>query len=126
MKSPTSLPSVLLITLLSPLVAQFASAGSATWNLNPVSPDWKTAANWMPHTVPNGPGDIATFDVSSVTDVSTRENVLVESITFSSSASAFTITIGTSGNLSLIGSGIENNSGIMQNFETVGTWATRR
>ena len=97
-----------------------AKADSATWNLNPISSDWKTAANWMPPTVPNGPGDIATFDVSSVTDVSTREFVLVESIKFSSSASAFTISIGTGGNLSIIGSGIENNSGIMQNFEIGG------
>src|SRR2546423_2160948 len=95
-------------------------ADSATWNLNPISRDWKTAANWMPNTVPNGPGDIATFDVSSVTNVSTREFVLVESITFSSSASPFTISIGTGGNLSLIGSGIENNSGVMQNFEIAG------
>ena len=96
------------------------NADSATWNLNPISPDWKTAANWMPHTVPNGAGDIATFDVSSVIDVSTRENVLVESIKFNSSARAFTISIGTSGNLSIIGSGIENNSGILQNFEIGG------
>ena len=23
--------------------------------------DWKSAANWMPNTVPNGPSDVATF-----------------------------------------------------------------
>src|SRR2546427_12673786 len=109
-----------LLTVLSLFFALDAYAGSATWNLNPTSGDWKTAANWMPNTVPNGPGDIATFDVSSVTDVSTREFVLVESIKFSSSASAFTISIGTGGILSVIGSGIENNSGIMQNFEIGG------
>ena len=38
-----------------------AFAGSATWNSNPVSNDWNTAANWTPATVPNGPEDIATF-----------------------------------------------------------------
>ncbi len=88
LKSPI-LSCIAVLTLsLGALSAAFA--GSATWNLGPLSGDWNTAANWMPHTVPNGPSDIATFDVSSVTDVSTRENVLVESITFSSSASAFT------------------------------------
>src|SRR6266481_1802477 len=46
-----------------------AFSGSATWNLNPTSTDWNTAANWTPETVPNGTTDIATFDVSDVTDV---------------------------------------------------------
>ena len=44
-------------------------AGSATWNLNPGSGIWTTATNWTPATVPNGPGDIATFAVSNVTNV---------------------------------------------------------
>jgi hypothetical protein len=43
-----------------------AHAGSATWNFSPSSGDWSTAANWTPATVPNGPADIATFDLSRI------------------------------------------------------------
>ena len=53
-----------LIFVILLLCFQNAQAGSATWNLNPTSGDWNTAANWMPNTVPDGPNDIATFDVS--------------------------------------------------------------
>ena len=31
-------------------------AGSAQWDLDPISGDWNTAENWMPTTIPNGPG----------------------------------------------------------------------
>lgn len=46
------------ISILAPMVAH---ADSTTWDLNPTSGDWNTAANWTPTTVPNGPTDIATF-----------------------------------------------------------------
>jgi hypothetical protein len=49
---------------------QISQAGSATWNLNPTSGDWNTAANWTPPTVPNGPSDTASFDTSNETAVS--------------------------------------------------------
>ncbi len=55
------------ISILAPMVAH---AGSATWDLNPTSGDWNTAANWTPMTVPNGPADIATFALSELTTVS--------------------------------------------------------
>ena len=32
--------------------ASVARAGSATWNLNPASGDWNTAANWTPNDRP--------------------------------------------------------------------------
>jgi len=35
-------------------LAEFACAGSATWELDPISGDWNTAANWTPNGVPNG------------------------------------------------------------------------
>src|SRR5947208_15938786 len=54
--------------------ASSAFAGSATWNLNPTSGDWNTATNWTPATVPNGPNDTATFDVSNITDVFVSAN----------------------------------------------------
>ena len=71
--------------------AQFAHSGSATWNLDPTSGDWNTAANWTPATVPNGSSNIATFDVSNLTDASLSGGVTVNSIVFTTSASPFTI-----------------------------------
>src|SRR5437667_431248 len=68
--NPTSRSARRLAFLLIPLALQFAHADSATWNVNPTNGAWYTAANWTPTTVPNGPGDIATFDVSTVTDIS--------------------------------------------------------
>jgi len=38
-----------------------AYAISAQWDLDPISGDWNTAANWTPMGIPNGPADIATF-----------------------------------------------------------------
>ena len=39
----TLLPAIVFV-----LTTQFAHAGSATWNLNPTSGDWISAANWTP------------------------------------------------------------------------------
>ena len=91
-------------------------ADSATWNLNPTSGDWNTAANWTPQTIPNGPDDIATFGVSSQTAVSLSLPVGVDSVVFSPGASAFTIYSSPVINLAISGAGIVNNSGITQNF----------
>jgi len=90
------------------LTSHFGFAGSATWNLNPTSNDWNTAANWTPATVPNDPADIATFDVSSVTTIS-LEYVDLSGIIFNPGASAFTI-VGSLG-IDFYGAGITNNSG---------------
>ena len=54
-----------LVLVLFLLLSDFGYAGSATWNLNPASGDWNTAANWTPATVPNDESDVATFGVSS-------------------------------------------------------------
>ena len=70
-----------------------AHADSATWNLNPTSGDWNTAANWTPNTVPNGPDDIATFGVSNQTDITLSITATeVNELIFNPGASAFTIT----------------------------------
>src|SRR5438874_13841076 len=90
MKSPTVSCAMILAFLLCALGAVYAD--SATWNLNPISNDWNTAANWTPATVPNGPNDVATFGVSSTTDVSITASIEVNSIVFSPGASAFIIT----------------------------------
>ena len=94
-----------------------AQAGSATWNLNPTSEDWNTAANWTPATVPNGLSDIATFAGSNTTDVSLSSSVTLNGVTFETGASMFTINSPSPFAIFLInGVGVINNSGIQQTF----------
>jgi len=106
----------LVTTSLLVFMSQFALAGSATWNLNPASGDWNTAANWTPAMVPNGPSDIATFGSSNLTDIFTSTNTTVNSIVFPAGASAFTISpeLGTS--FEIDGVGVVNDSGATQTF----------
>ena len=112
----------LLIVSLLILKSQLVLAGSATWDLNPTSNDWSTAANWTPDTVPNGPLDTATFDVSNVTGVSLMANTEVNSIVFDAGASPFVITVigqGTlASTLTISGAGLVNDSGITQQLIT--------
>src|SRR6266550_5599944 len=103
------------------LVPALAYAGSAQWDLNPISGDWNTAANWTPMTVPNGPADIATFGLSNTTDVSISANTEVNSIIFTPAATnPYAITASSGLTLTISGVGITNNSGITQNFVTAG------
>jgi hypothetical protein len=124
MKAPILSCAVVLTLMLGALRAIYAD--SATWNLNPTSGDWNTAANWMPATVPNGPTDVATFSVSNQTSVSTSADTEVSSIVFEPSASPFTVTVPPSLTLSISGNGLTNNSATMQNFVTAagetGSW----
>ena len=99
------------------LLSVIAQAGSATWDLNPASGDWNTAANWTPMAVPNGSPDTATFALSNTTNVSISANTVVNGITFNSAATnAYGIIVSSGFTLTLSGSGITNNSGIAQNF----------
>jgi hypothetical protein len=66
------------------LVPSVTYAINAQWDLNPISGDWNTAANWTPNGVPNGPADTATFGLSNTTDVSISENTEVNGIIFTS------------------------------------------
>jgi len=78
------------------LAAATAFGDSAMWNLNPTDGDWRTAANWTPATVPNGPNDTATFGVSNITGVSLELcelDIEVNGIVFDAGASAFTLTV---------------------------------
>src|ERR1051325_6606187 len=97
-----------------------AHAGSATWNLNPVDNDWNNPANWTPQTVPNGPNDVATFGQSNITAISISAGAEVNTITFAPGARAFPITVPSTLILTGSGTGIINNSGIMQNVITDG------
>ena len=106
----------MLLLLLSTASSTFA--GSATWRANPSSGDWNTAANWTPMTVPNGPDDTATFATSNQTHVSISAVTEVNGIVFNSGASSFTILPEDlpSADLEIVGTGIVNNSGIVQKF----------
>src|ERR1044071_9287069 len=95
---------------------QAGFAGSATWQLDPISGDWNTAANWMPNTVPNGPSDTSTFASSNMTEVALLPNVDVYCITFDPGARAFAIPTPPSLRLRVSGTGITNNSGVAQQF----------
>jgi hypothetical protein len=100
------------ISVLAPIAVH---ASSATWDLNPGSGDWNTAANWTPATVPNGSADTATFDLSNTTNVSISANTEVNGITFTSAATnPYGITASPGFTLTLSGTGITNNSGIGQ------------
>jgi hypothetical protein len=101
------------------LLPTLTYATSAQWDLDPMSGDWNTAANWTPNGVPNGPSDTATFDLSNTTDVSISEDTEVNGITFTSAATnPYTITASPSVTLTISGTGVTNNSGIIQHFAT--------
>jgi autotransporter-associated beta strand protein len=117
MNSPRHPLSALLLCGLLLLIPNApAQAGSATWSLNPATGDWNTAVNWMPNTVPNGPSDTATFDVSTTTQLSSSDDIEVNSIVFSLGAGAFTIDNNPGVALTISGAGITNSSGVLQNF----------
>ena len=108
-----------LLSALFLLTSHFGYAGSATWKPHPTSGDWNTATNWRPRTIPNSPSDIATFGVSDIADVSlTANQTELDRIVFSPGANAFTITLDHFNNLAFTGFGIDNNSGVAQNFGT--------
>ncbi len=98
------------------IAAQLAQGASSTWNLNPASSDWNTAANWTPAVVPNDSNATAVFDVSNTTNVTLSARVVVGEIIFNPGASAFTITAAnnTTDALNIVGAGLNNQSGVEQ------------
>src|ERR1700741_2153990 len=101
------------------LIPALVYADSAQWNLNPTSGDWNTAANWTPMTVPNGPGDMATFALSNTTNISISKDTQVNGIIFTSAATnPYTVIASPELTLTISGVGIKNNSGIAQKFVT--------
>jgi autotransporter-associated beta strand protein len=101
------------------LIPTVAYGISAQWDLDPISGDWNTAANWTPNGVPNGPADIATFGLSNTTDVSISANTEVNSIIFAPAATnPYTITASPGLTLTISGAGIVNNSGTTHFFLT--------
>src|SRR5690242_755746 len=95
-------------------LATISFAGSATWNLNPTSGDWNTAANWTPAVVPD---EVATFGVSDITEISVSgASTPIAEIVFAPGASVYTIKPVEGASLMISGAGITNLSGIAQNF----------
>ncbi len=105
-------------TLFSLLDSSRAFAGSATWKLNPSNGDWNKPANWTPATVPNGPGDIATFDFSNRPSVALSASTEANSLVFNPGAAIYLISPKPGNVLTISGTGIINNSGQLQSFET--------
>lgn len=64
--------------------------------------------------VPNGAADIATFGLSSITSVFRSANTQVDSIVFNAGASAYMISAQPGANLTVSGTGIINDSDVMQ------------
>ena len=105
------------------LTAQISLASSATWLLSPQDSAWENANNWTPGGPPNGPSDIATFAQSSQTGVNISTSEEVNSIVFTSDADSFTLAIPPisftgGGELIISGTGVINNSSVLQTFET--------
>src|SRR6266550_6409758 len=91
------------------LLPTVAYSDSAQWDLDPISGDWNTAANWTPMGIPNGPADIATFGLSHTTDVSISADTEVNAIIFTPAATnPYTISINSRLTLTISGSGITN------------------
>jgi autotransporter-associated beta strand protein len=103
------------VVMLISFVATAAFAGSATWKASPGSGNWNTAANWTPATVPNGTANLATFAFSNTRNVSFAADTEVNGIVFNAGASPFTL-VNQTPTVTISGTGITNNSGIVQNF----------
>ncbi len=110
--------SLLAAALLSPLTLGSAFAGSATWNAPPTSSDWNTPGDWTPATVPDGPADVATFDVSNNPAVTLSASAEVSGLVFNVGAMSYTISPKHGSDLTLSGFGIQNDSGQKQSFFT--------
>lgn len=99
-----------------------AAAQNATWDLNPGSGVWNTAANWTPDTVPTG---IATFAASNTTALSFAPGTTsVDTLQFNAGAPAYTFNINFAGGVArtvnITGGGIINNSGVQHTIAVLG------
>jgi autotransporter-associated beta strand protein len=95
------------------LSLRLAEAESATWDLNPTTTGWNTAANWTPMTVPNGLSDVATFSLTNKSSVDVSAETLIGSIVFTPEANAYTITAQPGSVLTIGGTGIDNQSSVV-------------
>ena len=97
-------------------IAAPALAGSSSWSATPANGDWNRAGNWLPTAVPNAPADIATLGATSVPAMAISANTSVNSIVFAAGAPVYTISAPEALTLTIGGSGLTNNSGVVQQF----------
>src|SRR4051812_10582339 len=102
-----------LVATSAALTVKQSFAGSATWLPAPPNNRWNEASNWTAGGPPNGISDSATFGTSNRVAISVASSTFVDSINFTSGASAFTITVKPDIFL-FISSAVENNSGLIQ------------
>jgi autotransporter-associated beta strand protein len=112
--------------LLAPMSAQ---AQDATWLFSPGTPDYNTAANWSPATVPTRTAFFDATIVSALTIFGGTPAATVGGWTFNSGAPAYSFAVGP-GSLLFTGAGIVINAGsatptiVTQNFGQVGFFGT--
>src|SRR5215813_569754 len=111
------------VVLMLPLsTASSSFAGSATWKASPANREWFNMNNWVQGTIPNAPGDTATFASSNRTNIDIFAfDMELNGIVFNPGASAFTISTNFTAHptINISGRGITNNSGVVQNFELI-------
>ena len=114
------LPSAAAIVTLLLSTASSSFAGSASWKASAADDEWFNVNNWVQRTIPNSPGDTATFASSNRTSIDIFAfDMELNGIVFNPGASAFTIATNlqaTTLQLIIRGVGITNNSGVVQNF----------
>ncbi len=95
---------------------------TSTWNTQPASGEWNSAANWSPS---GAPTDTAAFSTSSQTAItfSPTGAATVDHIEFADNASAYTFTFGPCDTpvLTITGQGVTNRSGKQQSFVVAAT-----
>ena len=94
------------------------SAGALTtdtWLLNPTNSDFNTAANWSTGQVPSV-NDVATFDISNVTDISISGGRILGGVTFTPRASNYTLTVLPPVICEISGQGLIDQSDASENF----------
>jgi len=113
------LPSAAAILTFLLSTASSSFAGSATWKANAANAEWFNANNWVQGTIPNAPGDTATFASSNRTNIDIFAfDMELNGIVFNPGASSFTIATNPTAHptITISGVGITNDSGIVQNF----------
>ena len=92
-------------------------AGSGIWKAEPEDGNWNNPANWSCNCVPEN-ADAASFGASNVTEISLSALVRLSSLTFQTTASAYTITLPAATSLNIFGGSIDNGSLLIQQFHT--------
>jgi autotransporter-associated beta strand protein len=94
------------------LGVQVCQAGSSTWRATPQSSSWNDSSNWMPHTVPDGSGDVATFQPSSISSISLAASIALDSAVFLDGSGAFTVNVPPGLAINFEGTGVVNENTI--------------